>query len=151
MSYQPFVVGTESAGEMNEQVLTSPTVQTIEQGARVRVKATPADGQIQLMTDIAISQIMEVDTFTSPSPDSRTTVQVPSQRIRQVHLASLVKPGTTVLIDPNFTEPVSTNRRKGRQKPVERKLLVTLRAQIVDMDEDPDATTVATTSAPQSR
>ena len=110
LAYKPYVVGTESTIAARGATVATPTIQTLEDGATVRVKAIPSDGKIQLMTDIAISHVKEAGVF--KAPNSAAAVQQPSQRLRQVHMAALVEPGTTVFVDPNLVEPVDAG--KGR-------------------------------------
>ena len=85
------------------------------------------------MTDIAVSEITDVKTFTYPEMAGGATIQIPRQSIRQVNLSSLVDEGQTLLIDPNLTTETVHGKADGQK----RKLLVTLRAQIVDIDDEP--------------
>ena len=73
--------------------------------------------------DLALSDIASVETFGysdskqegplagSKEASSSVTVQVPEQKLKQVHFSTLVDDGQTVFIDPVFT-------RKEKSKPV---------------------------------
>ena len=136
MSYRPFVVALESVEDQEGKSSHQPVVQALEDGRTIRVKAIPHDGKIRLFTDIAVSQVTGVRTFTYPSVAGGAAIQIPSQSVRKVHLASHVEPGAITMIDPNFMVDVEVRDERGRMKTVTRKLLVTLRAHVVDMDDD---------------
>lgn len=129
-SYQPFVVGLKSVAGENGRLANEPVVQAIENGTTVRVKAKPNGDQIRLMTDIAISKVTGVELYRYPGPDE-AIIQIPKQIVRQVHLSSLVEPGSTLLVDPNFVQEVEEKDGRGRVSRVKRKFLVTLRAELI--------------------
>ena len=133
MEYRPFVVALKSVTGQDGEIAHEPIVQAIENGTTVRVMANPKGERIHLMTDIAVSEITDVKTFTYPEMAGGATIQIPRQSIRQVNLSSLVDEGQTLLIDPNLT----TETVRGKADGQKRKLLVTLRAQIVDIDDEP--------------
>ena len=133
MEYRPFVVALKSVTGQDGEIAHEPIVQAIENGTTVRVMANPKGERIHLMTDIAVSEITDVKTFTYPEMAGGATIQIPRQSIRQVNLSSLVDEGQTLLIDPNLTTETVHGKADGQK----RKLLVTLRAQIVDIDDEP--------------
>lgn len=128
-SYQPFVVGLKSVESDNGTLANQPIVQAIENGTTVRVKAKPQGDQIKLMTDIAISKVTGVELYRYPGQDD-TTIQIPKQVVRQVHLAAIIEPGTTLLVDPNFVQEVEHEDKRGQLVRVKRKFLVTMRAEL---------------------
>lgn len=137
MEYRPFVVALKSIAGRDGQIAHEPIVQAIENGTTVRVMANPRGDRIHLMTDIAVSEITDVKTFTYPELAGGATIQIPRQSIRQVNLSSLVKEGQTLLIDPNLTTEPTLGTGDEQHSKAKRKLLVTLRAQIVDIDDEP--------------
>lgn len=121
VAHRPFVVGINRIqGEFAEA--EQPIVQSVEDGSLVRVRALSENGKIRLDGDMAISEIVAVDTFSypkgpvrldKPSPEE-TVIQVPQQRVKQVHWSTLVAPGETLLIDPVFDSSIQI--KKGKSK-----------------------------------
>ena len=87
----------------------------------------------RLMTDIAISKVTGVELYRYPGQDE-TTIQIPKQVVRQVQLSSVIEPGSTLLVDPNFVQEVEEKDERGRVSKVQRKFLVTLRAEWMTSD-----------------
>ena len=103
---RPFVVGLEAINQDNRRVGMQPVIQAIEDGSTIRVKALPRDGKIQLFSDIVISEVVGVDqmTFTGAGDKSRQSIQMPEQRLRQIHLSTMLDEGSAIMIDPNFIQ-----------------------------------------------
>ncbi len=135
MSYRPFVVALKTVTGKDGESRIEPVVQAIEDGTSIRVKAAPVGDRIHLMSDIAVSEVTDVSTYAYPDHAGGATIQIPRQSIRQVHLSSLVKPGNTILIDPHFNVEMTEKDEHGNNVKVKRKFLLTMRAQVVDMDD----------------
>ena len=129
----PFVVGLEAVNDDFDRVLTQPVVQAIEVGITVRLRAIPHEDKIQLLSDIALSEVAEVQTYTfsGAGEKNQQRIQVPEQNLRQVHLSTLIGQDSAVLIDPNFVSDKVVNR-KG---PVKRKSVFILEAKMLPMSE----------------
>lgn len=111
---RPFVVGV-SRVEGKFSVAHQPIVQVVEQGNLFKFRLIGDQGKIRLSADLALSDIASVETFGysdtkqrgplagSKEAASSVTVQVPEQKLKQVHFSTLVEDGQTVFIDPVFT------------------------------------------------
>ena len=129
----PFVVGLEAVHKDFARVLTQPVVQAIENGITVRLKAIPREDKIQLFSDIALSEVGDVQTFTfaGAGEKNQQTIQVPEQNLRQVHLSTLIEKDAAVLIDPNF----ESNKAFNKNGPIKRKSIFILEAKLLQMEE----------------
>jgi len=104
-----------------------PVIQPIEAGTMLKLRATGENGKIRVDADLALSQIESVETFdfaeAEMKKDAKTgklvkgnkiVVQVPEQRLKQVHLSTTVEEGQTIFVDPVFERIIET--------PVERRV-----------------------------
>lgn len=132
---RPFVVGLEAAHDHIEHAGVQPVIQAIEDGVTLRLKAIPMQESIQILGDIAISEVhgVETITFASSGTNQQQSIQVPSQRLRQIHLASTIPHDTAILIDPNFVQEVSTS--DSRKKTQKRKTVFVLQATVITPEE----------------
>ncbi len=109
---RPFVVGVDRV-EGDFTIGHQPIVQSVEDGIILKLRATGEENEIRLDSDLAVCEISSVGTFTFPNQktkqESDVTVQVPEQKLKQVHLSTLIKQGETLLIDPVFEKVTSTN------------------------------------------
>ena len=131
VSYRPFVVGLTNRKSETGKTAVQPVVQPIEDGTSVRVRGIPLNDKIRLFADAAISEILDVKqfTFTSGQSQLKQSVQIPKQKIRQVHFSVDIEPGHTVLVNPNF---VSEKESKGGNSPaIKTKTLLLFRASVV--------------------
>ena len=121
-SMRPFVVGLNRV-EGDFAVAHQPIVQPVEDGTFLMLRATGEDGKIRLDADLALSEIESVETFgysdSKPQENrdntdeaSNLTVQIPEQKLKQVHFSTLVEEGHTLLIDPVFKKNVETRIEK---------------------------------------
>lgn len=120
---RPFVVGMRRV-EGDFALAHQPIVQPIEEGTFLLIRGTGENGKIRLDADLALSEIESVETFgysdvkrDGPlAGDEKTTtpvtIQVPEQKLKQVHFSTLVDDGHTVLIDPVFKRDVRTRIEK---------------------------------------
>ena len=116
---RPFVVGVNRV-EGKFSVAHQPILQVVEQGNLFKFRLIGDDGKIRLNADLALSDIASVETFGysdtkqlgplagSEAASSAVTVQVPEQKLKQVHFSTLVEDGQTVFIDPVFTRKEQT-------------------------------------------
>lgn len=125
-STRPFVVGMKRVeGEFT--IAHQPIVQPIEDGTFLMLRATGQNGKIRLDADLAFSEIESVETFGysdlkqngplagSEKTATPVTVQIPEQKLKQVHFSTLVEEGHTVFIDPVFKRNVDTRIEKRLQ------------------------------------
>ena len=124
-STRPFVVGMNRV-EGDFAVAHQPIVQPIEEGTMLMLRATGENGSIRLDADLALSEIESVETFAYSDSKQKgksdgseinttpVTIQIPEQKLKQVHFSTLVKEGHTVFIDPVFSRSLqSPNSRRG--------------------------------------
>lgn len=163
---RPFVVGLNEVVGSNKhdgEVTRAhePVIQAIEEGTVLRVRATGEAGQIRLDGDLALSEIQSVETFeypaepaagskhngSAPEENQRLTVQVPEQKLKQVHLSTLVKEGQTVLIDPVFQrasrgksikEPKRVLKTKANANSRQARVLLMITPRFVDVNAQND-------------
>ncbi len=122
---RPFVVGVNRV-EGKFSVAHQPILQVVEQGNLFKFRLIGDDGKIRLNADLALSDIASVETFgysdtKQKGPlagleeaSSSVTVQVPEQKLKQVHFSTLVADGQTVFIDPVFTRKEQTKQVPGK-------------------------------------
>ena len=112
---RPFVVGVTP--EVNEKSVKQIAVtQRIEDGVILQQKGKIIEGGIRVAANYIINQITDVDTFTfSGSVNggaSGVTVQVPTCEYQQVNCQFLVKEGSFIFVDPNFTFQAGIRKQK---------------------------------------
>lgn len=120
---RPFVVGMKRV-EGDFALAHQPIVQPIEEGTFLLLRGTGENGKIRLDADLALSEIESVETFGYSDTkrdgplagDEKTntpvTIQVPEQKLKQVHFSTLVEDGQTILIDPVFQRDIRTRIEK---------------------------------------
>jgi len=130
---RPFVVSVKPV-EGPEATALQPVIQVVEEGTVVRVKASMQGDDVLIASDIAFSQIKDVDTFTFRSEETQTdvTVQLPRQRLREVHFSKRLKDQTTLLIDANFYTEKTTRRMFGRDTTEREYVLLMLSVNVLD-------------------
>ncbi|MDG1874521.1 MAG: hypothetical protein P8J27_11465 [Mariniblastus sp.] len=101
-STRPFVVGVNRI-DGNFAMAHRPIVQSIEEGAMLKIRAKGQNGKIRIDSDLALSQIESVSNFAYKDIKNElaetVTVQVPEHRLKQVHLSTLVDEGKTIFIE----------------------------------------------------
>jgi hypothetical protein len=120
----------------NGVTANQPVVQAIEEGTSIRVKASPSGDQIRLLSDIAISKIVGVETFSYPGTKG-PQIQIPEQNIRQIHLSSLLAPRTALLVDAGVAQADPQKSGSGNEHLAQRRLFILLQVNIVDMESHP--------------
>ena len=136
---RPFVVGMNRV-EGKNSVAHQPVLQSIEDGIMLKLRVTGEQNEIRLDGDLAVCEITSVETFKLPNQknkqENEVTVQVPEQKLKQVHLSTLVKQGETLLIDPVFEKVTSTNPAGKQKKNVAdeetRRVLVMIKPRFVE-------------------
>ena len=116
-SLQPFVVGLSGSKSDTGISTTQPIVQPVENGTTIRLRAIPSDEKIKLFADVAISEVLDVKklTFASGELKSSQSIQIPKQKIQQLHLSAMLKDGQSILIDPNFYRTSEKKSRLGKK------------------------------------
>ncbi len=124
-STRPFVVGVNRV-EGEFAIAHQPVVQPIEEGTMLMLRATGENGKIRLDADLALSEIESVETFGysdfkrngplagSEKTATSVTLQVPEQKLKQVHLSTLVEEGHTLFIDPVFERVIQSGSQKSK-------------------------------------
>jgi hypothetical protein len=130
-STRAFVVGMNRV-EGDFALAHQPVIQPIEEGTMLKLRATGENGQIRLDADLALSVIESVGTYDyadlrQKGPDAgsekgaqKISVQVPEQKLKQVHLSTLVKQGETIFIDPVFNREVESPAEPRINRPLEK-------------------------------
>lgn len=104
---RPFVVSAKPVKD-GSAVAMQPIVRVFEDGLTIQLCATlRGDDQLEMRSHITFSQIGDVDEFTF----QETTVQIPEQHLRQVHVSKVIDDEATLLIDPHFVTEVATPKR----------------------------------------
>ncbi len=132
-SQRPFVVGLEAVHGEFKRIGMQPVIQAIEDGITIRLRAIPRDGQVQLFSDIALSEVGEVHTltFASSGEDNQQAIQVPEHNLRQIHLSTLLDADTAILIDPNFIQKENSHSKKTSNR---KKTIFIFQAKMIDMN-----------------
>jgi hypothetical protein len=122
-SSRPFVVGMNRV-EGDFAIAHQPIIQPIEEGTMLMLRANGENGKIRLDADLALSEIESVETFGysdfkrngplagSEKTATPVTIQIPEQKLKQVHFSTLVEEGHTVFIDPVFQRNIQTRIEK---------------------------------------
>ena len=137
---RPFVVGLDVVKSSAGLASTQPVVQAIEDGTTIQVRAIPNGDQIILQTDIAISEVIDVNTytFTSGTGQEQQSIQIPKQGIRQVNLSTRLGDRQAIMIDPNFVESTTRSTRFGQSKVEKKKTIFVLQVENI-RSENPRA------------
>jgi hypothetical protein len=135
-STRPFVIGTNLV-EGKFGSAHQPVIQPIEEGTMLKLRATGENGKIRVDADLALSQIDSVETFhygdvpdqteapaelrsDKPTPANKVreslVIQVPEQRLKQVHFSTSVEEGQTIFVDPVFERAVKSRGEKGMNR-----------------------------------
>lgn len=135
---RPYVIGVNRI-EGDFTVAHQPIVQSVEDGIILKLRSIDEDGKIRLDGDLALCEISSVGTFKLPTPQGKkenpVTVQVPEQKVKQVHWSTLIQEGETLLIDPvfeakTFGEPVAKGKKVFVNKT--RRVLVMIKPRFVE-------------------
>ena len=112
----PFVVGINRV-KGDHHSASKPVIQAIEDGTAVKLRATidEKDGFLRLDGDLALSEVLSVETFGYPdailNKPENVTVQIPEQKLKQVHWSTAIRDGNTIMIDPVFTTVIGRQEK----------------------------------------
>ena len=132
-SQRPFVVSVKPTTE-NGKTTVEPVIQVLEEGFALHVRATPADGRIELASRITFSEIDDVADFTFKLSGvaEPATIQIPHQQIRQIDLAQQIEDGASLLVDPYFFQETTLKKRFRADVTDRRYTLVLISACVID-------------------
>lgn len=128
-SSQPFVVALKS--EHSQQIgkaVTQPVVQLVPQGTTIQLKPFVVGEQVRLLSDIAVSKIIDVQTvsYATAGGSAPHRIQIPQQNLKQIHLSTLLDGNSILMVDPNFTQ-IEGQGKQAKEK----KLILFLQAQMI--------------------
>lgn len=141
VSLRPFVVGVKDRGQGGKPAM-EPIVQLIEDGLTFRARPSVENGEIELLADVALTQVTGVKDFAFPqfakkNPDSGVHIQIPEVTRDSVHLDSTLENNETLFVDAMLTRNVQINTKASRFKKakiekVEKRIFLLITARVVE-------------------
>lgn len=138
---RPFVVGVKPQVDGNDAKM-QPVIQMVEDGITMRLKSNIKESKIEIMADMALSQVTAVKTYSFPQfrdedLDSGVTIQMPEVTRDSLHIATTLEDGETLFIDSMMTRREkmrvpATKLSKPKIEEVEMRIFFLVTARIVD-------------------
>lgn len=109
VSQRPFVISVAPVEGEHGTVL-QPVIQVLKDGFTVEFVPTIEGEDVRLEGILTLSRIGDVDTFTfkHDAVEEDVTVQLPQHAVRVLRLSQTLEDGSSLLVDPNFTDETTS-------------------------------------------